>query len=118
MLWCDIEKAPAWSPAQPFQNTAAVEIDTQTLHIHGNDSDGVESIQRHQRTDLLRFLADGGDIHDARRLEQNMRDRDEPRLLVYGVDQPLRVDCDAVIGWHDLDGRAEPCRQRIVRISD
>ncbi len=107
------EKAAARSAAQPLEHPTGEEIDAQRVHVDGEDADRVVGVERDERADLARPADDRCDVHHVRRAEEHVRDRDEPRPLVDGRDDPLGVDRHAVVARHDDDAGAHPGGERV-----
>ena len=93
-----IEVSDAGPPAKPLQHAARGEISVQRLHVDRNSSERLKGIQHHMRSDAMRFFDDGFHVLDIGAAKDDMRNGDEKRLFVDGIDQALGWHVNAVIG--------------------
>ena len=80
----------------------------------GSCAGRLEGIEQHVCADAVRLLHDGFDILNESAAKDHVRDGDDQRFVVDGVEQALGVDVDAVIVGHHLDA----CAARTLRLPE
>jgi hypothetical protein len=78
----------------------------------------VIGIERNESAVRVRVGRHTRDVDDARRPEQDVRNRDERRAFVDRSAEALLIDREAVVTRHDDDARAEFRREFVEHISD
>ena len=104
----DVEPAVSRAAAQPLDAAADREVDVQRCNIERHDSGGLISVEDDVRADLVCAVDDRGDFLDLRRLEENVRDRNEQGAFVDRFD-----DGGVVLHDHDVE-----LRLSLVQVAD
>src|SRR5208283_183421 len=100
--------------AQPLEYAAGAEIHIESLHIERQSACCLEGVEQHICANSVRFLDDGLNVLDERATEDDVRDGNDERLVVDGIEQALGVDVDTVIIAHHLDA----CAARALRLPE
>src|SRR5580700_7899787 len=82
-----VQVANAGAAAEPFQNSATGKIRIERLNVDRHRAERLVSIEHDVRSDFVRLLDDRLGILNKSAAEYHMRDRNQQRLLVNGIEQ-------------------------------
>ena len=110
-----VQVARAGSAAQPLHRAAGGEIQIQLADIHGHRAGRLVQVGDHHGADRVRALDDRRQVLQVGAAKRHVRDRDQLRLFVDGVQQQFHRQRESVGRGHRHDARAD-ARQPVIDV--
>ena len=102
-----VEEGRARPAAQPLETAAGEEVHAEGGDVERNDAGRLIPVEQHERAAVVCARHDRGRVHDERRLEQHVGERDECRPLVNRGEQAVERHDEVRIGGDDGQLEAE-----------
>ena len=102
----NVEVAASRAAEEPFDGAAGGEVEVQGADVDGEDAGGLVEIGDCKGADLMSAVGDGGEVLDEGGAEGDVRDADQPGLVVDGGEDGFEGDGDAVGGGDRDDAGA------------
>src|SRR5208283_2545611 len=79
------------------------EVRVERLDVDGDGSERLKGVEDYMGSNFVRFVDDGFGVVDVGAAKDNVRNRDEQRLIVDGVEQAVGGNGDAVVGFDHVN---------------